>query len=149
MNQSLLQMEVLVEKSLSQSPIKLVKRNEYQGKLAFLEEQLYIKEESIHSLNQQLEKAKLEIINQIQNQTSGGSQEQNQNTGGNQNQQDNADVVQVLVLKFSSEIQKLKQEIESLTQQRDSVTQFYKDEFSKLWLKYKEVSEDTDQDTKE
>lgn len=48
------------------------------------------------------------------------------------------DMVNILVSKFSQEIERLKEDNALLKQARDNVTTFYKDEFTKLWQKSEE-----------
>ena len=52
-------------------------------------------------------------------------------------------MINVLVDKFSQEIERLKAENSQLRLQRDNVTQFYKDEFTRLWSKYEELPKPT------
>lgn len=42
-------------------------------------------------------------------------------------------MINILIDKFSQEIERLKADNAQLKLQRDNVTQFYKDEFSRLW----------------
>ena len=54
---------------------------------------------------------------------------------GNESDVDGS-MVNMLVAKFSQEIERLKTDNTQLKLQRDNVTQFYKEEFSRLWQKY-------------
>ena len=48
-------------------------------------------------------------------------------------------MINVLVEKFSREIERLKADCAQLRLQRDNVTQFYKEEFARLWQKYENM----------
>ena len=48
-------------------------------------------------------------------------------------------MVNILVSKFSQEIERLKTDNSQLKLQRDNVTKFYKEEFSRLWQKYESL----------
>ena len=49
--------------------------------------------------------------------------------------EESADMVNIIITKFSQEIERLKEENALLKQARDNVTAFYKEEFAKLWQK--------------
>ena len=55
-------------------------------------------------------------------------------------------MVQILIDKFSKEIEKLKLENQQLAHSRDSVTKFYQTEFNNLWQRYKVLSGEDEQD---
>ena len=62
----------------------------------------------------------------------------------NQSAISDTNMVNVLVDKFSQEIERLKADNSQLRLQRDNVTQFYKDEFARLWQKYEELPRPTE-----